>query len=41
MGQMSTEETTVRAYERILRAPYNSPQKKAIAEMVMKSLRDY
>ena len=40
MGQMSTEEA-IRAYERILRDPYSSPQQKMVAEMALKSLRGY
>jgi len=40
MAQMSTEEA-IRAYESILNDPNSSPQQKAIAEAILKSLRGY
>jgi hypothetical protein len=37
---MSTQEA-IRAYERILRDPYSTPQQKAVAQMALQALRGY
>ena len=40
MAVMSTEEA-IREYEKILNDPNSTPQQKAMAEVIIKSLRGY